>query len=255
MLRDLLSNRLFLGSFLVVFVLFLVGLHFWSQQVHRELRESEAETRRFIRQLEEEQAATVLSTEKMEGESQEEARFFLEPENLEDAPNPKITDELSITADIEFPLETEDEMSVSETSEEAAGESERSPNTTEIEETVQFINRQFAIAAEFYYERLEIRQRRRRVHLPNGLSYYTWPPGDKERLEEIQIEVYNALSPIGDLVPGAVEVELHQHPSGVWGCRKYFFPHIFEEVLGEVPEGYYQFDAALVPFVRPAIVR
>ena len=254
MLRDLLSNRLFLGSFLVVFVL-LVGLHFWSQQVHRELRESEAETQRFIQQLEEEQAATVLSTEKMEGESQEETRFFLEPENLEDAPNPKITDELSITADIEFPLETEDEMSVSETREEAAGESESSPNTTEIEETVQFINRQFAIAAEFYYERLEIRQRRRRVHLPNGLSYYTWPPGDKERLEEIQIEVYNALSPIGDLVPGAVEVELHQHPSGVWGCRKYFFPHIFEEVLGEVPEGYYQFDAALDPFVRPAIVR
>ena len=256
MLRDLLSNRFFLGSFFVVFVLCLVGLHFWSQQAHRELRESEEETRRFILQLEKERAASaVRQAEQPESVGEEQTDFLLVPyDTVTDTKGNANTpiEAVPELSDDTF-LAIEKGMADSTEPVELSGESENVANATEIEQIVQFINTRFATASELYYERLEIRKRRRRVHLPNGISYYTWPPGDKERLEEIQIEVYNALLPIGDLVPGAVEVELHQHSSGEYGCHKYFFPHIFEEALGEVPEGYYQFDAALDPFIKPPV--
>lgn len=256
MLRDLLSSRLFLGSFLIVFVLCLVCLHFWSQHVHHELRESEEETRRFILRVEKEwEAPAVRHAEQPEPASEAQTDSLLVPyDTVTDTKGNANTpiEAVPELSDDTF-LAIEKGMADSTEPVEPSGESENDANAAEIEQIVQFINTRFATASELYYERLEIRKRRRRVHLPNGISYYTWPPGDKERLEEIQIGVYNALLPIGDLVPGAVEVELHQHSSGEYGCHKYLFPHIFEEVLGKVPEGYYQFDAALDPFIKPPV--
>lgn len=250
MLRALLSNRLFLGSFFVVFVLCLVGLHFWSQHVHRELWESEEETRRFVTQLEEERKATVLHAEQTESGDEEQAEFTANPDTLEDiSTTPMEAGEL-FTEEPEILLETEVDTEVSDKIPDA---SENTADTAVLEETIQFINTRFAIASELYYERLEIRKRRRRVHLPNGISYWTSPPGDKERLNEINLGVYEALSPIGDLVPGAVDVRLRHNGWGDVRCEKYLFPHIFEEVLGEVPEGYYQFDAAMDPFITPPV--
>ena len=250
MLRDLLSNRLFLGSFFVVFMLCLVGLHFWSQHAHRELRESEEETRRFILQLEEKRKATGPHAEQTESGDEEQAEFTANPDTLEDiSTTPMEAGEL-FTEEPEILLETEVDTGVSDKIPDA---SENTADTAVLEETIQFINTRFATASELYYERLEIRKRRRRVHLPNGISYWTSPPGDKERLNEINLGVYEALSPIGDLVPGAVDVRLRHNGWGDVRCEKYLFPHIFEEVLGEVPEGYYQFDAAMDPFITPPV--
>ena len=250
MLRNLLSNRLFLGSFFVVFMLCLVGLHFWSQHAHRELWESEEETRRFVTQLEEERKATGPHAEQTESVDEEQAEFTANPDTLEDiSTTPMAAGEL-FTEEPEILLETEVDTGVSD---EIPDASENTADTAVLEETIQFINTRFATASELYYERLEIRKRRRRVHLPNGISYYTHPPGDEERLNEINLEVYEALSPIGDLVPGAVDVRLRHDGWGNVRCEKYLFPHIFEEVLGEVPEGYYQFDAAMDPFITPPV--
>lgn len=251
MLRNLLSNRLFLGSFFVVFVLCLVGLHFWSQHAHRELWESEEETRRFVTQLEEERKATGPHAEQTESVDEEQAEFTTNPDTLEDISTTPMEEAGELfTEEPEILLETEVDTGVSD---EIPDASENTADTAVLEETIQFINTRFAIASELYYERLEIRKRRRRVHLPNGISYYTHPPGDEERLNEINLEVYEALSPIGDLVPGAVDVRLRHDGWGNVRCEKYLFPHIFEEVLGEVPEGYYQFDAAMDPFITPPV--
>ena len=256
MLRALFSNRLFLGSFFVVFMLCLVGLHFWSQQAHRELRESEEETRRFILQLEKERAASaVRHTEQPESAGEEQTDFLLVPyDTVSDTKGNANTpiEAVPELSDDTF-LAIEKGMADSTEPVEPSGESENGANAAEIEQMVQFINTRFATASEFYYERLEIRKRRRRVHLPNGISYWTSPPGDKERLNEINLGVYEALSPIGDLVPGAVDVRLRHNGWGDVRCEKYLFPHIFEEVLGEVPEGYYQFDAAMDPFIKPPV--
>lgn len=250
MLRALLSNRLFLGSFFVVFVLCLVGLHFYSQHVHRELWESEEETRRLVTQLEEERKAKVAHAEQTESVDEEQAEFTSNPDTLEDiSTTPMAAGEL-FTEEPEILFETEVDTEVSD---EIPDASENTTDTAALEEMVQFINTRFATASELYYERLEIRKRRRRVHLPNGISYWTSPPGDKERLNEINLGVYEALSPIGDLVPGAVDVRLRHNGWGDVRCEKYLFPHIFEEVLGKVPEGYYQFDAAMDPFVTPPV--
>lgn len=51
MLRELFTSRLFLGGLLCC-VLIVAGSLFWSQHVKRELREREAETRRFVQQVE-----------------------------------------------------------------------------------------------------------------------------------------------------------------------------------------------------------
>ena len=68
MLRELFTSRLFLGGLLGC-VLIVAGSLFWSQHVKRELKEREAETRRFVQQVEKrdvphhrtEQADTVTS--------------------------------------------------------------------------------------------------------------------------------------------------------------------------------------------------
>ena len=51
MLRELFSSRLFLSGVLFCVLIITVSL-LWHQHVERELRESEAETRRFVRQVE-----------------------------------------------------------------------------------------------------------------------------------------------------------------------------------------------------------
>ena len=89
-------------------MLFLVGLHFWTQQVHRELRESEEATRRLIRQFEEEQAATVPHAEQTEAADEEQAEFTSNPDTLEDiSTTPLENVGGTSTAEPEIPLENE----------------------------------------------------------------------------------------------------------------------------------------------------
>lgn len=62
MLRELFSSRLFVGG-LIVCVLFIAGIQFWSHHEHRKLRRDEAATRKFIQQVE---AGNPVSEERHE---------------------------------------------------------------------------------------------------------------------------------------------------------------------------------------------
>ena len=253
MLRDLLSNRLFLGSFLVVFVLFLVGLHFWSQQVHRELRESEEETRRLIRQFEEEQAATVPHAEQTEAADEEQEGFTFNPDTMEDiSTTPLENVGGTSTAEPEIPLETEVETGVSAEIPDASG---TGADNAVLEETIQFINVQFAKAIDLLYESAEIKRRSRYRPRSDGSGKWThiYSSEDRARLQEIKYEEYELLSSINEEVPGSIKLRLRQHPTGWVGCDKFFSePEVYEQALGRVPEEYYQYESELFSRLEPA---
>lgn len=248
MLRDLLSSRLFLGGFLLT-LLFMVGIHLWTQQEERKLQEDMAETQRFLQQLKKEKASGRYS-ETIEIEIQEQTNPLLESDESGDPvnPPPETTEVLSID-DINALFDIQEETDADETSEEP----EASTDTEEIERTIRFINAQFTLAAELCHEKLAIKQQVRRVQHLDGLSYNKYPPGGQKRLEEIEYEFYETLKPIGDKVPGAVEVQLRYGTWGFGGCDKFLFPSVFERELGRVPENYYQFEAALWPLLKPPL--
>ena len=62
MLRELFANKSLIAA-LIGCGLVIVAIHFWSQHEHRKLRQDEAETRRFIQQVERGQTASMTRTE------------------------------------------------------------------------------------------------------------------------------------------------------------------------------------------------
>ena len=253
MLRDLLSNRLFLGSFFVVFVLCLVGLHFWSQHVHRELWESEEETRRFVTQLEEERKATGPHAEQTESVNEEQAEFTANPDTLEDISTTPMEEVGELfTEEPEILLETEVDTGVSD---EIPDASENTADTAMLEETIQFINVQFAKAIDLLYENAEIKKRSRYRPRSDGSGkwMYIYSSEDRARLQEIKYEEYDLLSSINERVPGSIELRLRQHPTGWVGCDKSFAePEVYEQALGRVPEAYYRYESELFSRLEPA---
>ena len=253
MLRDLLSSRLFLGSFFVVFMLCLVGLHFWTQHAHRELRESEEETRRFILQLEEKRKATVLHAEQTESVDEEQAEFTSNPDTLEDISTTPMEEAGELfTEEPEILLETEVDTGVSD---EIPDASENTADTAVLEETIQFINVQFAKAIDLLYENAEIKKRSRYRPRSDGSGKWTYiySSEDRARLQELKYEEYDLLSSINERVPGSIELRLRQHPTGWVGCDKFFSePEVYEQALGRVPEAYYRYESELFSRLEPA---
>ncbi len=62
MLREVFANKSLIAA-LIGCGLVIVGIHFWSQHEHSKLRHEEAETRRFIQQVERGQTASLTRTE------------------------------------------------------------------------------------------------------------------------------------------------------------------------------------------------
>ena len=62
MLRELFANKSLIAA-LIGCGLVIVGIHFWSQHEHSKIRHEEAETRRFIEQVERGQTASMTRTE------------------------------------------------------------------------------------------------------------------------------------------------------------------------------------------------
>ncbi len=250
MLGDLLAKRYFVACIILLALVIAVSL-FYRHRVEREVREREAKTERFLEGLENKETV-IRRAELTETAPQERTNGTFEVDSTggdaSDMPLLETTVELPII-DFDALPENQSDTDVDET----LDEPENGVDPAEIQQTIQFINSQFVIASELCYEEYEIKKRRRRVQGSDGTNYYEYPPGDEERLQEIQYEYYDALAPIGEEVPGAVEVRLHQHPNptGWVGCQKYIFPKIFEEVLGSVPDGYYQFEAAILPLIKP----
>ena len=251
MLGTLFSNRLFFISF-VIFVLIITVSLFYDQHVKDETRKGVEQTQRFLEQLRKEQTAIKIEkTEVIETDIPLETQLPLEVEDIGDQSSKPLETIPETIVDIptDVSLQTESQSSNDGT----FNDHEASSASTEIEQTLQFINTQFGKAAELYYEKFEIKRRRKQLQYKGQLVYTRLSPTDQARLQEIQYETYDALTAISEKVPGAVEVKLAQSPSGFVGCEKYLFPHVFEEVLGQIPEGYYQFSEALVPFLNPPI--
>ena len=62
MLREVFASKSLIAA-LIGCGLVIVGIHFWSQHEHSKLRQNEAETRRFIQQVERGQTASLTRTE------------------------------------------------------------------------------------------------------------------------------------------------------------------------------------------------
>lgn len=251
MLRALFSNRLFLISFVIFLLIITVSL-FYDQHVQRETRKGVEQTQRFLEQLRKEQTKIKIEkTEVIETDIPLETQLPLEVEDIGDQSSKPLETILETIVDIptDVSLQIESKSSTDETFDEY----EDNSAPTEIEETLQFVNTQFAKVAKLYYEKFKIKSKRKQLQYRGQLVYTRLSPTDQSRLQEIQYETYDALTAISEKVPGAVEVKLSQSPSGFMGCEKYLFPHVFEEVLGQIPEGYYQFSEALVPFLNPPI--
>lgn len=248
MLYTLLSNRLFLSSF-VIFVIIIVTCLFYDQYIRRETRKDVERTQRTLEQVKKRQIAIkVEETDAIETDIPFETQLPLEVEDISDGSNKSLETIFKTIPDrsIDVPLLTESKFLNDET----FNEHKDSSDSIEIEKTVQFVNTQFATAAELYYEKFEIKSKRRQLQYRGRLVYTRLSPADQTRLQEIQYETYDALTAISEKVPGAIEVKLSQSPSGFVGCEKYLFPHVFEEVLGQIPDGYYQFSEALAPFLN-----
>lgn len=251
MLRDLFSNRLFLVVF-VVFVIIIAASLFYDQSVQREIREVEEHTQRFLEQIRKKQIATEEEKkEPIETNIRLETQLPVEVEDISNHSNKPLETMSETVVDFptDVPLHAESEASTDDIQD----ESEEGSAPADIEQTLQFVNSQFAEAAELYYEKFEIKSKSKPRQYKGLLVYTRSSPEDEVRLQEIQYEVYDTLTAISEMVPGAVEVKLSQFPSGFVGCEKYLFPHVFEEVFGQVPEGYYQFSEALEPFLNPPI--
>ena len=156
------------------------------------------------------------------------------------------------TEEPEILLETEVDTGVSDKIPDA---SENTADTAVLEETIQFINVQFAKAIDLLYENAEIKKRSRYRPRSDGSGKWTYiySSEDRARLQELKYEEYDLLSSINERVPGSIELRLRQHPTGWVGCDKFFSePEVYEQALGRVPEEYYRYETELLSRLEPA---
>ena len=247
MLRDLLSNRLFLSVAVIVVVIVALSL-FYIQHVQRQTEAEKARTQQLV-ELWEKGKSTPQNTEQAVLDTQQETDIAIF-DGEDNTPNHANTD-LQTTPESstnmnDLPVEIETEVMSDETSD----ESEISADAEAIEQIVQLINQQFATASEIRYEERRIKNRGQPVVLSSGRRGVIWSNEDKARLEEIKYELHDALAAIGEIVPGAIEVKLVYPTGGSVKLTQHYNPHIFEEVLGKIPEGYHQYIDEFLPHLK-----